>query len=68
MKIKVNGEERILEVQMNLGDLIEEEFDGKEARGIAVAVNNSIVPKQKWDTTLINEDDRIEIVHAVQGG
>jgi len=68
MKIYLNGEEKALEQKINLNDIISQYLNGKEPKGIAVALNETIVPKQKWNETAINESDRVEIVHAVQGG
>ena len=68
MKIKVNGENQILQEQLNLYDFLNLQLNGEDTKGIAIALNFSIIPRQKWETTLINEDDEIEIVHAVQGG
>ncbi|MGH2574622.1 MAG: sulfur carrier protein ThiS [Ignavibacteria bacterium] len=68
MKIKINGEEKFLDKQINLSILIQKQLDGKDTKGIAVAVNYTIVPKQKWESVAINENDAVEIVHAVQGG
>lgn len=68
MKIKINGEESLLDSKLNISGFIKKQFNGKEPRGIAIAVNSSIIPKSKWDETIINENDEIEIVTAVQGG
>ena len=68
MKIKVNGENQTLKEQMNLYDFLNLQLNGEETKGIAVALNLTIVPRHKWESTMINEDDEIEIVHAVQGG
>lgn len=68
MKIKVNGEKQTLQEQMNLYDFLNLQLNGEDTKGIAVALNLNIIPRQKWETTFINEDDEIEIVHAVQGG
>jgi sulfur carrier protein len=68
MKIIVNGKEKVIDNQMKLSDYITLNLNGKEPRGIAVALNDTIVQRQKWDSVLINENDSIEIVHAVQGG
>ena len=38
------------------------------ARGVAVAKNGEVVPRSAWEATPVAEDDRIEIVGAVQGG
>ena len=38
------------------------------AKGIAIAVNNEIVTKDKWQETLVKESDQITIIQATQGG
>lgn len=68
MKIKLNGEIQDIDGMKSLEDFIKSYLNGKEAKGIAVALNSTIVPKQKWSDTVLNENDAIEIVHAVQGG
>lgn len=37
-------------------------------RGVAVAVNQEVVPRARWHTTPLRSDDMIEVVTAVQGG
>jgi sulfur carrier protein len=37
-------------------------------RGIAVARNGQVVPRDAWETTRLAPEDRIDIVGAVQGG
>jgi sulfur carrier protein len=68
MKIIVNGKEKVIDNQIKLSDYIALNLNGKEPRGIAVALNETIIPRQKWNSVLINENDSIEIVHSVQGG
>jgi len=68
MNIKLNGELKEISNIGRLDELISVYLNGNEARGIAVALNSTIVPKQKWEDTLLNEDDEVEVVHAVQGG
>ncbi|BDD07291.1 sulfur carrier protein ThiS [Aureibacter tunicatorum] len=36
--------------------------------GIAIAINNTIVSKSKWDGHFIKENDKITIIKATQGG
>ena len=38
------------------------------AEGVAVAVNNRVVPRSEWATTPLHEEDRITIIRAVCGG
>lgn len=68
MNIKINGEVIAVSEQMNLSEFVTLRLNGKEPRGIAVALNDMIIPKSKWNDTLLNENDSVEIVHAVQGG
>lgn len=37
-------------------------------KGIAVALNNSIVPQPSWPETLLKDKDSILIITATQGG
>ncbi|MBP9999025.1 MAG: sulfur carrier protein ThiS [Bacteroidales bacterium] len=37
-------------------------------RGVAVAVNNRIVPKAEWSSTALREDDQVTIIKAAFGG
>ncbi|MFI3282099.1 MAG: sulfur carrier protein ThiS [Rikenellaceae bacterium] len=39
-----------------------------ETKGVAIALNNKVIPKANWDATPINEGDKIVIVSAVFGG
>lgn len=41
---------------------------GEKQKGIAVAINNAVIPKQAWEQTLINNNDTILIIKATQGG
>jgi len=36
--------------------------------GIAVAINDEVVPRSQWDTRRVRPGDRVEIVGAEQGG
>ena len=68
MNITINGEVLTVKEQMKLNEFVELRLNGKEPRGIAVALNEMIIPKSKWNETALNENDNVEIVHAVQGG
>ena len=68
MNIKINGEVLELNERMNLSEFVALRLSGIEPRGIAVALNDMIIPKSKWNETVLTENDNVEIVHAVQGG
>ncbi|MZG29242.1 MAG: sulfur carrier protein ThiS [Nitrospinae bacterium] len=66
MKLIINGENREILKSQNLEDLILE-LD-IQAPNFAMALNHHVVPKSKYATTPIQENDEVEIVHAVGGG
>lgn len=37
-------------------------------KGIALAVNSTVVPLQEWGNYTLNENDKIIIIKATQGG
>ena len=37
-------------------------------KGIAIAVNETIIPKINWETYLLNSGDNIILIKATQGG
>lgn len=37
-------------------------------RGVALAINNKIVPRATWESSPINEGDNITIIKAAFGG
>lgn len=65
MKVFVNGELREAEIS-TLAELITE-LDLPVAR-IAIELNREVVRRSDWDSTMLNDEDRIEIVHFVGGG
>ena len=50
----------------NLADLVKE-LD-IQAPNFAMALNQQVVPRSKYESTAIKENDQIEIVLAVGGG
>jgi sulfur carrier protein len=36
--------------------------------GVAVAVNDAVVPRGSWESVRLREADRVEVLTAVQGG
>jgi sulfur carrier protein len=37
-------------------------------RGIAIAINNNVVPRQEWETYELQPEDKMTIIRATQGG
>ncbi len=66
MKIILNGQEKPLNPKTSITDLlIQNGYDGKL---VAVAINETFLPKTKYSETYINDQDKIEIVAPMQGG
>ena len=65
MKVFVNGALREVELS-TLAELITE-LDLPVAR-IAVELNREVVRRGDWGSTMLKDEDRIEIVHFVGGG
>lgn len=66
MKIIVNGAERETEEGSSVAGVVAA-VAGPPA-GVAVALNDQVVPRADWNTTIVREADRIEVLTAVQGG
>ncbi len=41
---------------------------GQPKQGIAIAVNQSIIARQEWDSFALSENDRITLFQAIAGG
>jgi sulfur carrier protein len=65
--IRVNGESEPL-AAATLAVLLEEKAVDVAQRGIAVALNGTVVPRAAWGETRLNPGDSVEIVRARQGG
>lgn len=70
MQIKVNNQLYQLEadLQYSLADVLSSLTPDLRSNGIAVALNNLVVPRKDWSTTTISNQDEILIITATQGG
>ena len=66
MRIQVNGQPREAEDNLNLQGLIES-LDLKPEQ-IAIELNQTVIRRLHWESTILREDDKVEIVHFVGGG
>ena len=51
-----------------VADLLTARTGDPEPSGVAVAINDDVVPRGQWPTRFLRDGDRVEIVTAVQGG
>jgi thiamine biosynthesis protein ThiS len=66
VQIQINGETRDVADQSTLEDLVREL--SLQPQRIAIELNHNVVRRNEWSETVLNSDDRIEIVHFVGGG
>lgn len=58
--IELNGSAMLEQAVLNSGV--------NDLKGLAVAVNNTVIPKTTWNNFQLNENDTITIIRATQGG
>ena len=69
MKIKVNGEEKFLDISKKTISLSYAlDLLGYEPNTIVVELNNTIINFEYWNDRNVEEGDKIEIVSIVGGG
>ena len=66
MKVQVNNKETELQSQSSIKQMALS-MDLPKA-GVAIAVNNKMIPRTKWDQFILNENDQIVIIKAACGG
>ena len=66
MQVYVNGELKELSGSPSLAELVTR-LDLPAAR-IAIELNREVVRRSEWGSTMLRDEDRIEIVHFVGGG
>ncbi|WP_184583354.1 sulfur carrier protein ThiS [Lipingzhangella halophila] len=66
MDVIINGERRDLAPHTTVAAVVDSLTE--TTTGIAVAVNDEVVPKASWADTEVTENDRVDVLTAVQGG
>ena len=67
MEIQLNNQSKEIASCISIQQLLDEVV-GQKQKGIAVAINNSVVPKAVWDNHILQANDNILIIKAAQGG
>ena len=67
MTISVNNQTLEVEAQSMLSHVVFNQL-GESTKGIAVAINGQVIPKNSWEQTAVREQDEIVIIKATQGG
>jgi sulfur carrier protein len=67
LTIRVNDQPRRLAGATSLLALVRE-LGLAERKGVAVAVNDGVVPRSQWEKQLLADGDRVLVIQATQGG
>lgn len=66
ISVRINGETQEFDQPLTVREILSD-LAIKEGT-VAIAVNESVVPKAEWDKILIQDGDRVEIIRVVAGG
>lgn len=66
MYIKVNNKNQEISENTSIEQLVEQLKIS--TNGIAIAINNTVVKKSEWNSTIIKNNDDILIIKSTQGG
>jgi sulfur carrier protein len=67
MEIQLNNQPKEITPGFSLQQLLDDTI-GQKQKGIAVAINNKVIPKTSWSQHIIESNDNILIIKATQGG
>lgn len=67
MRIHLNDTPRDVPASATLGALATE-LGLAARRGVAVALNDAVVPRSAWSETPLADGDRLLVIQATQGG
>ncbi|BAL85860.1 putative sulfur transfer protein [Actinoplanes missouriensis 431] len=66
MRLTINGQDRSRTESCTVATLVAEIIAAQ--RGVAVAVNGTVVPRSAWNEVDLADGDRVEVLTAAQGG
>lgn len=67
MNLILNGQPIVLD-ECNIVELLAARGIDGAASGVAVAVNDALVPRAEWERHLLRDGDHVEVITAMQGG
>lgn len=67
MEISINQQRTEIPDNASVEELVST-FFLNSTKGIAVAINQAIIPKSEWQIRLLNPDDKVTLIKATQGG
>ncbi len=67
MEITLNNNKQEIQAQSSV-QIIINNLIGEKQKGIAVAVNNAVVPRATWSSYVLQPNDKVLVIKATQGG
>ena len=66
MKLLINSEPKDFSGN-NISELVQS-LQMANTNGIALAVNEKVIPRTEWENFALNQNDKVLIIKATQGG
>ena len=66
MDITLNGETKWIDSEVTLDRLLD--LFSLPRQRVAIELNRSVIGRVDWPNTILNDGDKIEVVHFVGGG
>lgn len=66
MKLLLNGDPQELSDGTTVAELVAQRLPSPN--GVAVAVDEELVPRSQWASRILSDGERVEVLSAVQGG
>ena len=67
IEVSINREKFRIAVTGTLAEVLPL-LDIRLRDGIAIAVNNTVIPRSEWDGFVLRERDEVFVIRATQGG
>ncbi|MBP8192253.1 MAG: sulfur carrier protein ThiS [Chitinophagales bacterium] len=67
MQITINNQSYTFDEHVSLEKAVLQ-LELEDTTGIALALNEEIIPRSKWNETILTNEDKIIIIGAVAGG
>ena len=67
MEVTINQKKQELQAGSSIAELVAA-YGYNPGDGIAVAVNETVIPKDQWDQYILSNADEVTLIQAKQGG
>ncbi len=67
MNIYINSKQQEVPAEARIAEALQT-MNIVGQKGIAVAVNNNVVPRTEWETYSLKANDHVTLIRATQGG